>query len=132
MRSRISAAAFSVKVTATIRSGSTPSASSSRYTSTSFRVFPVPALARTTVLVVKFIIRLDLCAFNLHRSGKDADSRTTHNPDQEQGQGLAAQIVPFRVVVRFFPQLCQRLNRQLHEKQLAYSATSTTSSGLRS
>src|SRR5881409_3725792 len=49
IRSRISAAARSVNVTATIRPGSTPRSRSSRYTSTSFRVFPVPALAHTTV-----------------------------------------------------------------------------------
>src|SRR3990170_5559884 len=48
--SRISAAAFSVNVTATIRSGSIPPARRSRYTSTSFFVLPVPALANTTVL----------------------------------------------------------------------------------
>src|SRR5439155_11588476 len=47
--SRISAAARSVNVTATIRPGSTPRSRSSRYTSTSLRVFPVPALAHTTV-----------------------------------------------------------------------------------
>src|SRR5256885_14853789 len=47
--SRISAAARSVNVTATMRLGSTPRSRSSRYTSTSFRVFPVPALAHTTV-----------------------------------------------------------------------------------
>src|SRR5213593_2762463 len=47
--SRISAAARSVNVTATIRPGSTPRSRSSKYTSTSLRVFPVPALAHTTV-----------------------------------------------------------------------------------
>src|SRR5256712_1022336 len=47
--SRISAAARSVNVTATIRAGSTPRSRTSRYTSTSLRVFPVPALAHTTV-----------------------------------------------------------------------------------
>src|SRR5438552_885449 len=55
MRSRISAAAFSVNVTATMRSGSTPRSSSSRYTSTSFRVLPVPALANTTVFFSRTI-----------------------------------------------------------------------------
>src|SRR5262249_6518420 len=50
IRSRISAAARSVNVTATIRVGSTPRSRTSRYTSTSLRVFPVPALAHTTVL----------------------------------------------------------------------------------
>src|SRR5438067_12992574 len=53
MRSRISAAAFSVNVTATMRKGSTCRSSSSRYTSTSLRVFPVPALAQTTVFLSK-------------------------------------------------------------------------------
>src|SRR5438105_13385050 len=48
--SRISAAARSVNVTATMRSGSIPRSRSSRYTSTSLRVLPVPALAQTTVL----------------------------------------------------------------------------------
>src|SRR5437660_11276585 len=48
--SRISAAARSVNLTATIRSGSIPRSRSSRYTSTSLRVLPVPALAQTTVL----------------------------------------------------------------------------------
>src|SRR5437867_7120615 len=51
IRSRISAAARSVNVTATMRPGSMPRSKSSRYTSTSLRVFPVPALAHTTVLV---------------------------------------------------------------------------------
>src|SRR5213594_1044892 len=59
IRSRISAAARSVNVTATMRPGSMPRSKSSRYTSTSLRVFPVPALAHTTVLVSNGILTQD-------------------------------------------------------------------------
>src|SRR5215831_178655 len=62
IRSRISAAAFSVNVIATMRSGSTPCSSKSRYTSTSLRVLPVPALAQTTVFLSKLISGFELAA----------------------------------------------------------------------
>src|SRR5215475_11397529 len=38
-----------------MRIGSTPCSSNSRYTSTSFRVLPVPALAQTTVFLSKLM-----------------------------------------------------------------------------
>src|SRR5262249_21532356 len=80
--SRISAAAFSVNVTATMHMGSTPRSSSSRYTSTSLRAFPVPALASTTVFISSGI--------SLHTAGRAADNRTRRNPACLPGPGQAA------------------------------------------
>src|SRR5262249_20230187 len=57
MRSRISAAAFSVNVTATILDGSAPPSSNPRYVSTSLRVLPVPALAQMTVFFSSAMVK---------------------------------------------------------------------------
>src|SRR2546426_966541 len=90
--SRISAAAFSVNVTAAMRIGSMPCSISSRYISTSLRVLPVPALAQTTVLVLNgiFVSR----GFNSHTGGTTYDIHNRHRSAYPQGPDKAGPREP--------------------------------------
>src|SRR5215475_14105767 len=115
IRSRISAAAFSVNVTATMRIGSTPDSRSSTYTSTSLCVFPVPALAQTTVLLSN--------AISLHTACTTGDTRSHYTPGGRPVRDAAGRLALWQQVSRSGLAVPQTLSHRWYAQQPECSAS---------
>src|SRR6185369_4002580 len=89
----------------------TPDSRSSTYSSTSLCVFPVPALAQTTVLLSNDI--------SLHTSCTADDNRSHYTPAGRQAPDETVRSVLSQRACRFGPEVLRILWRRSHAKRQA-------------